>query len=234
MLAGDFNRAGFSVFSFDLRGHGKSEGKRGHIMSFNEYLFDVDNFKQMLLKRFSRPLFILGHSMGGLIAMNFTIKNPANISGLITSGPLLRIRARVPEWKKRLGIFLSNRIPSLGMSNGLNPNHLSHDKEVVRAYRNDPLVHTKVTARWFTEITSAMDETFQIALRLNTPVLMLHGSDDMLTDPEGSSSIFELITFSDKTLKFYDGFYHEIYNEIGREKPVNDTIEWIRKKLPIR
>jgi alpha-beta hydrolase superfamily lysophospholipase/molybdopterin converting factor small subunit len=234
MLAGDFNRAGFSVFSFDLRGHGKSEGKRGHIMSFNEYLFDVDNFKQMLLKRFSRPLFILGHSMGGLIAMNFTIKNPANISGLITFGPLLRIRARVPEWKKRLGIFLSNRIPSLGMSNGLNPNHLSHDKEVVRAYRNDPLVHTKVTARWFTEITSAMDETFQIALRLNTPVLMLHGSDDMLTDPEGSSSIFELITFSDKTLKFYDGFYHEIYNEIGREKPVNDTIEWIRKKLPIR
>lgn len=233
-LAGDFNSAGVSVFSFDLRGHGKSDGKRGHIMSFNEYLYDVDNFKQMLLKRFSKPLFILGHSMGGLIAMNFTIKNPSNISGLITSGALFRIRVKVPEWKKRLGIFLSNRIPSLSMSNGLNPDHLSHDSEVVRAYKKDPLVHTKVTARWFTEITSAMEETFRTAPRLNTPVLMLHGSDDMLTDPKGSADLYALLTISDKTLKFYEGFFHEIYNEIGREKPINDTVEWIKKRLPTR
>ncbi len=233
-LANDFKNAGFSVFSFDLRGHGKSDGRRGHIMNFNEYLYDVDNFKQMLIKRSSKPLFILGHSMGGLIAMNYAIKNPANLHGLITSSPLFRIRAKVPEWKKKLGIFLSSRIPSLSMSNGLNPYHLSHSQEIVQAYIKDPLVHTKVTARWFTEITGAMEETFRIAPRLNIPVLMLHGGDDQLTDPSGSEEIFRLLTVSDKTLKLYDNYYHEIYNEIERQRPVNDTIEWIRKRLPTR
>lgn len=233
-LAEDFNQSGFSVFSFDLRGHGKSDGKRGHIMNFNEYLYDLDNFKQMLLRRFSNPLFILGHSMGGLIAMNYAIKNPADILGLITSSPLFRIRVRVPEWKKKLGIFLSNRIPSLSMSNGLNASYLSHAQEVVQAYIKDPLVHTKVTARWFTEVTKTMEETYKIAGRLNMPVLMLHGGNDLLTDPKGSEEIFSLLTVSDKTLKFYDGYYHEIYNEIEREKPVNDTIEWIKKRLPTR
>ncbi len=230
-LAEDFNKSGFSVFAFDLRGHGRSGGKRGHIMNFNEYLYDVDNFKQMLHKRSPKPLFILGHSMGGLIAMNFTIKNQAEIQGLITSSPLFRIRAKVPEWKKKLGVFLSSRIPSLSMSNGLNPYHLSHAPEVVKAYIKDPLVHRKVTARWFTEITKAMEETFRIAKRLNVPVLMLHGGEDLLTDPKGSEDIFELLTVRDKTLKIYNGFYHEIYNEVEREKPVADTIEWMKKKI---
>lgn len=233
-LANDFKNAGFSVFSFDLRGHGKSDGRRGHIMNFHEYLYDTDNFKQMLLKRSSKPLFILGHSMGGLIAFNFAIKNPTNITGLVTSGPLFKISAKVPEWKKKLGVFLSNRIPSLSMSNGLNPNHLSHAQKVVHAYIKDPLVHTKVTARWFTEITGAMEETFKIAARLNMPVLMLHGGNDLLTDPKGSEDVFSLLTVRDKTLKLYDGYYHEIYNEIERQRPVNDTIEWIRKRLPTR
>jgi len=231
-LARDFNKNDFSVFTFDLRGHGRSEGKRGHIMSFNEYLYDLDNFKQRVLKRSSRPLFLLGHSMGGLIAMNYAIKNSTGIHGLITSSPLFRIRAKVPEWKKKLGVFLSTRIPGLSMSNGLNPAHLSHDKEIVRAYKNDPLVHTRVTARWFTEVTKAMEETFKTASRLSIPVLMLHGGSDLLTDPAGSEEIYSLLTTSDKTINIYDGYYHEIYNEIERQKPVNDTIEWIRKRLP--
>jgi len=234
ILANDFQHAGFNVFSFDLRGHGKSAGKRGHIMNFNEYLYDVDNFKQMLIKRSSKPLFILGHSMGGLIAMNFAIKNPTNIQGLITSSPLFKIRVKVPEWKKKLGVFLSNRIPFLSMSNEVNPDYLSHAQRVVQAYINDPLVHTKVTARWFTEVTKAMEETQKICSRLNIPVLMLHGGNDLLTDPKGSEDIFSLLTVSDKTLKIYDGFYHEIYNEIERDKPVNDTIEWIKKRLATR
>ncbi len=230
-LAEDFNKSGFNAFSFDLRGHGKSGGKRGHIMNFDEYLYDLHNFKQMLYKRSPKPIFILGHSMGGLIAMNFAIKNPAEIQGLITSSPLFRIRAKVPEWKKKLGVFLSSRIPSLSMSNGLNPDHLSHAPEVVKAYINDPLVHTKVTARWFTEITKAMEETFRTAQRLNVPVLMLHGGSDLLTDPKGSEEIYGLLTVRDKTLKIYNGYYHEIYNEVERERPVADTIEWIRKRL---
>jgi len=230
-LAEDFLREGVSSIAFDLRGHGKSEGKRGHIMNFNEYIYDLDNFKEMLLKRINKPLFLLGHSMGGLIAMSYAIKNSQGLSGLITSSPLFKIRVKVPAWKAFIGRTVSRLIPALSMNNELNANMLSHNTDVVKAYLGDPLVHAKVSSRWFTEVTQTMEDTLNIADRLNIPILMLHAGADRLADPVGSKEIFGRLRVESKALKIYDGFYHEIYNEVNREEPIRDTIEWLRKRL---
>lgn len=226
---------GISTWLPDHRGHGQSSGKRGHINSLDEYLLDL---RQMLaIARKDMPetqkCFLLGHSMGGLIALNYAIKHPNKIDGVIASAPALAPASPVPKLKVLLGRIMSILYPTLAFNNELNPNLLSHDPAVVSDYTNDPLVHRQVTARWFTEISRAMSETGASAPELQKPVLLQVGSDDRLVAPEAVRQFFDNLSVTDKSLRTYHGLYHEIYNETAkeREKVLKDLEKWLDEHI---
>jgi len=141
--------AGFSVWALDFCGHGRSQGKRGHIDSFDQYLFDLKKLIELSRKDApsSRKIFLLGHSLGGLIALSYAERFSETIDGVIASSPWLGLKVQVPAVKAFMGKVMSLIWPRLSMGNELDATKISHDRDVVRAYRNDPLVHDRVTSR---------------------------------------------------------------------------------------
>jgi alpha-beta hydrolase superfamily lysophospholipase len=224
-------KLGISVWALDHRGHGKSEGNRGHILSFDEYIFDL---KQMVtIAREGMPtgakLFLMGHSMGGCMALFFAQIHPKMINGVIASSPGLRPSMKVPAVKSAMGKCLSSIWPKFSFNTELESSHLSHDPAVVKAYDNDPLVHRTVSARWFTEFMAAMANTTHGAKNMNIPILMQVAGDDRLVNPLTAQQFFENIASKDKVLYLYEGLFHEIYNESDdkRRKVLNDLENWL-------
>lgn len=226
---------GFTIWALDHRGHGQSEGPRGHIVAFENYLDDLRAMVQLCRQEPPRDkkCFLLGHSMGGLIAILFALRFPQMIDGLIVSSPALGLRGKVGGIKSAVGKIMSHVWPGLSLSNGLDASKISHDEEVVRSYMNDKLVHDRVSARWFTEFVSAMEKASESASQLGVPILMQLAGDDHLVDVNASKSFFEKLRLKDKTIHFYDGLYHEIYNEAEsqRVKVLNDLEAWLRARV---
>jgi alpha-beta hydrolase superfamily lysophospholipase len=224
-----------SIWALDHRGHGKSGGKRGHILKFDQYISDLRLLVEMAAKELpeNRKLFLLGHSMGGLIALYFALRHPDLIDGVIASSPALGMVVEVPAVKSLLGKVMSSIWPGLALSNELDATKISRDEDVVRAYQDDPLVHDKVSARWFTEILAAMEFVNQRAARMKIPTLLQVAADDHLVSAQSSQRFFEKLTVDDKTLHVYEGLYHEIYNEVQdqREKVLADLQKWLEDRL---
>ncbi len=223
-----------SVYANDHRGHGKSGGKRGHVNSFMEYVYDLKLFIDFIREEHGNvPLILMGHSMGGAIAFKYALTYPEDMKALILSSPGLIPAVEVPAWKIAMGKFFSKYIPSLSMSTGLDANQLSHDRDVVEAYINDPMVHDKVSARWYTEFVSTGQECLSRAKELKMPLLVFHGKDDSIVDYKGSAMTFNSAGSRDKTLRVFDGLYHETMNEVKneREKVLDTVKQWILKTL---
>lgn len=224
-----------AVWALDHRGHGQSGGPKGHILHFDQYLMDLQALVETASTELGeeRKLFLLGHSMGGLIAISFAIRFGRMIDGLIVSSPSLGMIVEVPAWKSTLGKFMSNVWPGLTMANELDADKISHDKNIVADYDSDPLVHDKVSARWFTEFTGAMEKAQENTGNLNGPVLMQIAGDDHLVRAESSKEFFEKLTCEDKEIYLYDSLYHEIYNEVesDREKVLIDLEDWIERHI---
>ncbi len=222
---------GFSFWAIDHRGHGKSGGKQGHVASFDQYIMDLQIVVELARQELGKEkkLFLIGHSMGGLIAINFAIGFGKLIDGLVVSSPALGMTVKVPFLKEKLGKFMSNILPGLTLSNELDKEKISHDREVVMEYDNDPLVHDKVSARWFTEFMASMEKANNRAGKIDVPVLMQVAGDDYLVNAPASKEFFSKLSVKDKTLHFYDGLYHEVYNEKreDREKVLNDLVAWL-------
>ncbi len=227
--------ANYSIWIPDHRGHGQSGGKRGHVLNFEQYLLDLRLVVEMARADLpeGRKVFLLGHSMGGLIALYFAQKNPDLIDGVIASSPGLGMVIKVPAIKNVLGQVMSFIWPGLSLGNELDATKISRDESVVKAYQNDPLVHDRVSARWFTEMLSTMEEVNRQAFRMQTPVLMQVAGDDHLVNAQSSKQFFEKLTVADKTLHMYDGYYHEIYNELegDRQKVLGDLESWLDSHL---
>jgi alpha-beta hydrolase superfamily lysophospholipase len=223
---------GTSIWAVDLRGHGKSGGRRGHVSAFDEYRHDLLLILKIVKEGMpeGRKCFLLGHSMGGLIALDFAMHYPQIVDGLIISSPSLGITVKVPPVKRLLGKAMSSVLPGLTLSNGLDVTKLSHDEGVVRAYVDDPLVHDRVSARWFTEIVRTMEEVNRSASKVAVPILMQLAGDDHLTDAARSREFFDRLNVEDKRLCVYDGFYHESYNEKEelRTRPLADLDAWVK------
>jgi len=231
-VADYFIKRSFTVWACDLRGHGKSGGKRGHIDSFDDYLADVGQMIRIAKDHYPGiKTFLMGHSLGGLIVSYYAEKRPGELNGLIASGPALREKMKVSPVKAFLGSTLSSIMPTFSTTTGLDPNLLSHDQEVVRKYVEDPLVHKVATARWFTEYRRAQDETMRSADKLTLPCLVIQGGADGIIDPAVASEFYKRIVSSDKTLKVYDGFYHESLNEIGKETVLADIDGWLAARI---
>jgi alpha-beta hydrolase superfamily lysophospholipase len=231
-LVNYFAPRGYALYAYDLRGHGQSAGQRGHIHRFNEYLSDTDTFLKLVREREpNRQVFLLGHSLGGLIASAYAEEHPGELPGLIMSSAFLQFKIKVPGWKAAVARVMSALNPTMTMPNDLPASWLSHDPAIVAAYDTDPLNHHVATARWFTEILAAQTRTLDRASELQIPVLALYAGDDLIGDPAGSALFFERVQLADKTQHRYDGYYHETFNEVEKEIVFRDLEAWLASRV---
>ena len=182
---------GINTYSLDLRGHGLSEGRRGHADRFEVLLQDVDRFRREIVGCTSNaePQFLLGHSMGGLIATRYIEEYATDVAGAIIISPWLATAMPIPRWKSLAASLLNRVLPSLPISAGIDEQWLSHDRVVVQRYRDDALVHGKITPRLFSEASMAMGLVMQRSDRIRIPLLMLLAGDDRIVDT-GKSEAF--------------------------------------------
>ena len=221
-------RNDFALWACDHRGHGRSGGKRGHVEIFDDYIADIGHLVRITKDRCpSNKTFLMGHSLGGLIASYYAEKHPSELAGLVVSAPALAEKMKVSPVKVVIAKMLSGIVPAFSTDTGLDPNLLSHDREVVRKYVEDPMVHKVATARFFTEYRRAQDETMRDANKLTLPCLVLQGGADGIVDRDATSRFFKRIGSADKTLKVYEAFYHEVLNEPGKESVLGDIGTWL-------
>jgi alpha-beta hydrolase superfamily lysophospholipase len=208
---------GYAVYALDLRGHGLSDGQRGHIGAWDEYRQDVHTLVTRLEREQSgAPLFLMGHSMGGLTVMEYAIHHPTRrLNGLVASSPLLA-EPNVPGVLKLAGRVLSRVAPSFSLNPGADAATISRDPAVVAAYERDPLVHARATPRFSTEMSAAQEF-----------VLLLYGSDDQLVPPHVSRAMFAQVGAADKTRHEYDGGYHELFNDFVKAQMLEDLLTWL-------
>jgi len=234
-LAEALSPFGASLWIHDHRGHGRSQGKRGHIRDFNDYVHDLKTMVSMAAAEGEKtaPTLLLGHSMGGLIALSFARQHPESIDGLVVSSPLLGVDPPPPAGLQVLVRILSVLWPTLSLSNKLDPTFISHDSDQVNAYAQSQWVHDKITARWFVQCMAEVQRTVAAAQDIRVPVLMQVAGDDHLVDCRAALSFFDELTASDKTLCHYETLYHEIYNEklADREKVLEDLRQWIGERF---
>lgn len=224
-------QAGFILSGYDLRGHGKSGGARGHTHSYDALMNDIEGFLDLTRRRYpGLPLFLYGHSMGGNLVINFALRRQAALKGVIATGPWLKLAFEPPAFKVALGKMMNNLFPSFTQASGLNTKALSHDIGVVQAYENDPLVHDKVSARLFVEMYQSGLWAFERAKDFPLPLLLMHGGADSITSPEASRQ-FGASAGSKVTLRIWDGLFHEIHNEAEQNEVFTVITTWADEQL---
>jgi len=227
-LAARLNRHGYAVYAMDLRGHGKSQGARLLIRSFDEYLADLELHVDRVRRRGpDKPLFLFGHSMGGAIVALLGITRQPDVRGLVLSVPAVVIGGGVSPLLRRLAPLVSRLFPRLRIMR-LGYRTLCRDPEVVEQFKNDPLVyHGRFPVRTGAEILRAAGRIQDQMEALKLPLLLLHGTADMATDPEGSRRLHARAGSTDKTLKLYEGLFHDLLHEPEKEQVTADLIEWL-------
>jgi alpha-beta hydrolase superfamily lysophospholipase len=218
----------YAVCGLDTQGHGKSEGLRCYIDRFSDYIDDVKIFFDIVHQRYSdRKVFMVGHSMGSAIAIAYAIQHQHDLAGLIISGTALKPGASIPSILKAVVRVISKLFPKMGVT-VLDATAISKDKAVVDAYMNDPLVYRgKVTARLGAELVKVVDRLPTLIPEIKLPIIIMHGTEDRLCNPEGSQMLYDLVGSRDKTLKLYKGFYHEVFNEPGHLQVMADVEAWL-------
>ncbi len=223
-----------SVYALDSRGHGRSEGKRGHVDQFQRYIDDLaDLIRIVKQEQKVEKIILLGHSLGGVIALQYATEgfNQDNLLGLIISSPGLKIKMDLEkEIKKVLAEILSNFMPSVTLDANLDLKYLSHDQSVIDAYKKDPLVHGKISFQMGKNLFHLNAVMKNKAHLIQVPILMIHGEEDGIADVTGTKEFFNNLNCKRKELKIYPGLYHELMNELqaDREKVLNDVLEFIR------
>jgi alpha-beta hydrolase superfamily lysophospholipase len=233
-LVAALTAARYECHLLDLRGHGASGGRRGHVSEVAEYRSDLDRFVETVRAGSDpgTPLLLVGHSLGGLISLDYVLHHPEAFAALAVGSPYLAPAFEIPAFKKTLGTLAANVVPTFALESGLKPEWLSHDPQVVRAYAEDPLVFSKTTLGWFTAVEAAQDEVFARAGEIRLPILMMAGSGDQIADHRRTREVFERLGSADKRLKIYDGLFHELFNEVDRARVVSDLLAWLAARTP--
>ena len=223
---------GYAVYALDHIGHGKSDGDRVYVEKIEDYTDTLDIFEKMVREwQPDKPIFLVGLSMGGLIGSLYLIDHQDSFAGAVLSGSGVKVPDNISPMVVSIGKLLSNITPKFGLI-GLNASDISRDPEVVDAYVNDPEVYTgKTTARLAAEMLRGMEQVQKDAGKITLPLLLVHGSEDKLVDPDASQMLYDTVSSKDKTLIFYDGYYHEVFNDPEKEKVFADMEAWFDKHL---
>jgi alpha-beta hydrolase superfamily lysophospholipase len=230
-LVSALSKSGFSLYAFDLRGHGRSPGKRGHIDSWAQFREDLQRLLRLVEAQSpDLPLFLMGYSLGGLIAADYALHNPGVLKGLVLMAPGLDSED-ISAFAIMMARIFSRILPRLGINPGLDDVWVSRDEKVLQEMADDPLCHGTATARLGNEVLKTMDWCQQNAGTLKTPVLVLHGKDDHIMPADTSRVFFENIAFSDKKRIEYDGGYHELDNDVNHQEVLGDLVRWLEDHL---
>ena len=228
-FAAGMARHGMATYAVDLRGHGKSEGQRGHVDSWSQWIDDAAAFVAHVESEAPGEVVPLGHSFGGAVMLS-TVRagKLVNAKRFVVSSPALRLKVTVPAWKSSLAGVASRLAPRLAMDNEVNPAAVSRIPEVVEAYRTDPLVHSKISSRLYAEWSRAAAENLERAGDIRIPFLILAGSADPLVDPAGSAELHRRSPAMSE-LQILDGRYHEPFNDLGSDEVFGFLANWLRK-----
>jgi alpha-beta hydrolase superfamily lysophospholipase len=227
---------GIGSVAIDLRGHGRATGTRGFVSRFDEYLDDAAELSRLVADRASGagsgpakdvPLFLLGHSMGGLVAALSVIEAPRSWRGLILSAPYFGLALDVPAAKKIAGRIASRLAPRLALPSGLKGSDLTHDAARAREHDEDPLVFPNATARWFRESTKAQARAFARAGSLSLPLYEVFGTGDRIAKFESGRAFFDAAGSADKTFDERAGLFHEVLNEIEWKDVAGAIEKWV-------
>lgn len=222
------NKEGYGVFAFDQRGHGRSPGKRGYIASFDNWVNDTHAFLAHIASQTAgAPLILMGHSLGCLALGLYTMRHKPPARGLIFSSGLLKIPDNVPQSLQKLATILSALTPWLPVQK-VDVTATSRDPKAVQALRDDPLRYGgMMQARSGAEVAKAIAE-FRAGMNvIDLPVLIMHGTKDRLTDCQGSRDLHAAAKSADKTLCIFDRAYHELYNDLDKDRWFTQVLTWL-------
>ncbi len=227
-LGAVLNQAGYDLSALDLPSHGRSEGRRGHINAFSDFNDAVIKLYDLIKEAHpNTPIHLLGHSMGGLIASSVLLDHQDKFTSAMLSGAAIQSPQQPPDWQVSLISTIAKFAPKLGML-ALDASGISKDPAVVEKYMADPLVSKdKLSARFLVEMFATMNRVVENAETINLPILIMHGTEDVMTAPAGSQLLYDTISSSDKSLKFYSGLLHEIFNEPEVDIVHFDVLNWL-------
>ncbi len=226
------SKNGYHLLGFDLRGHGLSEGPRGHTPGLTNLLDDISIFieeaKKYLTNRI--PTFLYGHSLGGNLVINYRINNNLVLQGAIVTSPALILSAPQPAWKIALAKFLAEKIPHFSWKNGLEKKALSRDAAIVKAYEDDVYVHDKISARMGLDLLESGWKALENAEQWNIPLLLMHGTADRITSYQGSKAFAQKAGDSVSFVS-WENYFHELHNDIDSEKVIDKMIDWLDQSI---
>ncbi|MDO8526430.1 MAG: lysophospholipase [Deltaproteobacteria bacterium] len=226
-----FTKQGYRVCVYDQRGHGKSGGKRAYADRMEVLLDDLDQFVLFSRRETKQecPWFIVGHSFGGQLILNFLARRPTLFHAACATSPNLQVAFEIPEWKKRLARMVLSFWPTMRFKNLTKPEWISHDAKAVEAFQKDPLVSLFVTAQLGDEILKNQTVIFSLCTILHTPLLLLHGEDDLICAASATKQFYNQLVLAEKGLKIYEGMYHELFNEVNKQEVFEDVDAWFKK-----
>jgi alpha-beta hydrolase superfamily lysophospholipase len=218
------------VLTFDLRGHGKSAGARGYIPTQTTFWDDIDEFRENIKEALDdKPVFLYGHSMGGMIVLSYVLKRGSTFNGIITTSPQIDTATPISESTKKLAKFMNKIMPRFMIDGGLDRNFLSRDKSVVDAYNADPLVFGKVSTRLGVFMADNGAYIKAHAADFKEPLLMMVGSNEKIVSKTEVDAFMKSVPTG--TYKVWDGLYHELHNEPEKEQVYKYTLDWIKDHM---
>ena len=231
-FAAFFNKNGYAVIGYDRRGHGKSEGKRGHTPGYVRYMNEIAQLMVEAEERYPNvPTFLYGHSMGGNLSLKYTLERHPTLNGLIVTGPWIKLAFQPPSIMVGIAKIAKRVMPGFTQNNDLEADHLTRDPLVNQAYLDDPLVHNKITAMTAASMLEAAAELNNFNGEIKVPTLIMHGSQDKIIDYGAAEHFAKRVKGTDVTFKGWDGFYHEIHNEKEQLEVFAYTLRWLNGHL---
>ncbi|MBN1464988.1 lysophospholipase [candidate division KSB1 bacterium] len=226
-----FNERGLAVFALDLPGHGLSEGKRGHVNNFVDFIDVLEQLRGRMIKVSpGKPTFLFGHSMGGTIALIYLLDYQHHIRAAVLSAPAIQIKMGPPTFIKELVPKLAAIAPSLTINSGLKPAWISRDKDVVAAYRTDPLVHPHISLSLFSGMYNGGKHALANAEKVNIPVFALYGSNDVIIQGSAVDAAFDKLASHDKKKLVFADNFHEVHNEAEQFVEFAAIWDWLKPK----
>ena len=226
-----FVDAGYAVFAIEYRGHGRSFGKRGYIKNYDELLNDIDILLEQSTKAYpDLPQFLYGHSLGGGMVINYTLKRNPYIKALVATSPWLLLTKEPPAWQINAAKFVRKFAPGLILKSTIKTEEITHNQEIVKAYNEDKMIHSKISIELFLSANDNGKWDIEHAKEMPVPFLLVHGSDDKITNPKGSEAFYNK-NKEKTTLKIWEGMFHELHNEPIREDHAKFIIDYLNQYI---
>ena len=226
-----FVEAGYAVFAIEYRGHGRSFGKRGYIKNYDDLLNDIDVLFEQSRKAYPNlPQFLYGHSLGGGMVINYTLKRKPNIKALVATSPWLLLTEEPPAWQIKAAKFVRQFAPGLIIKSTIKTKDITHNQDVVDAYDEDKMIHSSISIELFLSANNNGKWNIEHAKEMPVPFLLVHGGDDKITNPKGSEAFFNNNP-KQTHLKIWEGMYHELHNEPIREEHAKYIIDYLNQHL---